>query len=630
MAAVPIGYRAGPLALPAPFPTRLMSYPVKVSFQVDGGVLLNDFLRLQLDQQTQTHHAFALDLSVEALAKALKLAPSAVPTQAPERLIGKPVAISWTSVLPADQGRSFGFKGIITHLSLQTNADLVNYYHLSGFSPTYLLEDGVQHRTFVKQPLQQIMQQVTGEYDANVLPTSLKALNQDELAYIVQYGESNFYFLSRLAAQYGEWLYYDGQTLRLGREDGKDLAFKSNGSQQFALALHLQPGHTQGGHYNYRTHQTLATTAATPGTDYAYARLAVQKSDELFTKTSRLPAGTYARDESQLQKRLDGLAAQRAASQVTLTGSGEVFDTAPGCVLSVQDAAGESYGKFWVLAVRHEIDEAGNYRNTFQALPTATATPPANLLYPPPAAQPELAEVIDLQDPRRLGRVRVRFQWPVASPADAETGWLRVSTPYSGNGKGQLFVPEVGSQVLVGYQQGQAEFPVVLGNLFHDQNPQQAFYTRPENNLKGMQTAGGNKFVMQELAGAQSILLSNSNKEGTSILVNFSEEGSVSITTNGPVNITSGDTISIQAKQNISLRAGGDITLAADKNILAETKDESIGLRAKQELVLTAVDDELTLEATTKKLVAKSADNVEISATAVAKIMGADIKWSKS
>jgi type VI secretion system secreted protein VgrG len=67
-----------------------------------------------------------------------------------------------------------------------------------------------------------------------------------------------------------------------------------------------------------------------------------------------------------------------------------------------------------------------------------------------------------------------------------------VSTPYSGNGKGQLFTPEVGSQVLVGYEQSQAEFPLVLGNLFHPQNPQQATYTTPQNHLKGLQTAGGN------------------------------------------------------------------------------------------------------------------------------------------
>ena len=141
--------------------------------------------------------------------------------------------------------------------------------------------------------------------------------------------------------------------------------------------------------------------------------------------------------------------------------------------------------------------------------------------------------------------------------------------------------------------------------------------------------AGGNKFVMSDVAGAQTILLSNSNKKGTSILVSFQGDGSVSITTNGPINLTSGDSISIAAKKNISLRAGEDILLAADKNILAETKDESISLRAKKELLLTAVSEDLTLEAGTKKVVAKAANNIEITASGVAKISGSDVKWSK-
>jgi uncharacterized protein involved in type VI secretion and phage assembly len=188
----------------------------------------------------------------------------------------------------------------------------------------------------------------------------------------------------------------------------------------------------------------------------------------------------------------------------------------------------------------------------------------------------------------------------------------------------------VGSQVLVGYEHGQAEFPVALGNLFHPQNKQNTSYSPPNNNLKGLQTAGGNKFVMSEVAGAQSILISNSNNKGTSILVSFKGDGSINLTTNGPINLTSGDSISIEAKKNISMRAGEDITLAADKNIMAETKDGSIGIRAKQRLVLTATDEDLALEASSKKILAKASDNVELSAGAVAKIMGSDIKWSKS
>jgi uncharacterized protein involved in type VI secretion and phage assembly len=603
-----------------------MSYPVNVSVHVDGGTALADYNKLTLSQHVLTHHSFALDFSFEALGKALGIKPETLFSQAHEQLSGKGITIGWTSGAQADAGRSFEFKGIITNISIQTDADLVNYYHISGYSPTFLLEDGTQNRTFVKKTLQSIFQQVLGDYPGNPLQKQLKAQGNDVLPYVVQYNETNFNFLSRLAAQQGEWLYYDGTTLQLGRGAGKTIPFRSNSAQVFTLSMHLQPGKTEGAHYNYRTHAPLKGKAAAPAGGHPFGQFAVQKSDELFTQPHRLQAGAQHNDQAQLQRALDGLAAKRAGNQVSLEGSGEAFDTVPGCVLDVQDAAGAAYGKFRVLAVRHEVDGDGNYTNHFEAMPDAAPAPPPNPLYAASDAQPELAEVIDLADPRRLGRVRVRYYWPVAKPADAESAWLRVSTPYSGDGKGQMFTPEVGSQVLIGYEHGLAEFPVALGNLFHPQNKQSKLYSPPSNNLKGMQTAGGNKFVMSEVAGAQSILLSNSNKKGTSILVNFAGDGSINITTNGPINITSGDSIAMEAKKNISIRAGENVMISAQKEMVVESQEETIAVRAQKKLLLTAQSEDLVLEAASKKLIAKATDNVEISASGVARISGQDLK----
>jgi type VI secretion system secreted protein VgrG len=560
-----------------------MSYPVNVSVHVDGGTALTDYNKLTLSQHVLTHHSFALDFSFEALGKALGIKPETLFTQAHEQLSGKGITIGWTSGAEADAGRSFEFKGIITHISIQTDADLVNYYHISGYSPTFLLEDGTQNRTFVKKTLQAIFQQVLGDYPGNPLKKQLKAQSKDVLPYTVQYNETNFNFLSRLAAQQGEWLYYDGTTLQLGRGAGKTISFKSNS----AHSMHLQPGKTEGAHYNYRTHAPLKGKAAAPAAGHPFGQFAVQKSDELFTQPHRLQAGAQHNDQSQLQRALDGLAAKRAGNQVSLEGSGEAFDTVPGCVLDVQDAAGAAYGKFRVLAVRHEVDGDGNYTNHFEAMPDAAPAPPPNPLYAASDAQPELAEVIDLEDPRHLGRVRVRYYWPVAKPADAETGWLRVSTPYSGNGKGQLFTPEKGSQVLVGYEHGMAEFAVVLGNLFHPQNPQSAKYSTAENHLKGLQTAGGNKFVMSDTAGAQTILISNSNNKGTAVEVGFKGDGSITIKSNGPVTVLSPNiTLEAGEKGTIKLHAK-TITMDADEEFKLSSKSKSISLNAKEKIELT-------------------------------------------
>ena len=208
----------------------------------------------------------------------------------------------------------------------------------------------------------------------------------------------------------------------------------------------------------------------------------------------------------------------------------------------------------------------------------------------------ELAEVIDTQDPDRLGRVRVRYYWPVAKPPEAESDWLRALTPYAGDGKGHLFTPEVGSQVLVGHEHGLAESPVVLGNLFHAQNPQQAKYTTPQNQLKGLQTAGGNKVVLNDTKGGQTILLSNSNNKGTAMTISFAGDGSVHIQSAGPVTVN-GSVITLGAgvpgkgqtayTGEIIMRAK-TITMKAEEEVKIESISKTVEVKAKTDLTAKA------------------------------------------
>jgi len=553
-----------------------MSYPVRVTVQV-GDKTLTDFRSLTVTQELFTHHTFAIDFSFEALARALGISPDLLFKQGHEMLSGKLVTISWVSALPLSTDGQFEFKGIVTETSIQTNSDLSNYYHLSGASPTFVLEDGSQSRSFVKQTVAQIFTTVLGQYEDNVFERQLKPRRQAVLPYVAQYDETNFNFLSRLAAQQGEWFYYDGTKLQLGLVEKPAVAFQSSGAQSFTLSMNLQPGQLKGSFYNYRAHQPLQATANAPAGADAFSEFALQRSKEVFKQPHRLLADSVLTDTTKLQTAMDVLAAKQASGLVSLEGHGEIITLAPGSLLEVRDAAGVDYGQFRVLAVAHELDGDGNYQNRFKGMSGALASPPANEFYAAPAAHPEIAEVIDLADPRRLGRVRVRFQWLVEKKEQAESGWLRVTTPYSGDGKGHLFTPEVGSQVLVNYEHGLADMPVVVGNVFHPQNKQGAKYSPPSNNLKGFQTAGGNKFVMLDSAKAQTILISNSNKKGTAIQLGFKGDGSIVIKSEGSVQVVS-PAITLEAgdKGEINLHAK-NITINADENLklLSGTKTEA-------------------------------------------------------
>src|SRR5262245_29468442 len=70
--------------------------------------------------------------------------------------------------------------------------------------------------------------------------------------------------------------------------------------------------------------------------------------------------------------------------------------------------------------------------------------------------------VIDNKDPDGLARVQVRV------PGVIDTGaWARLATMMAGRNRGTLFVPEVGDEVLVAFEQGDPRAPYVIGSLWN-------------------------------------------------------------------------------------------------------------------------------------------------------------------
>lgn len=114
-----------------------------------------------------------------------------------------------------------------------------------------------------------------------------------------------------------------------------------------------------------------------------------------------------------------------------------------------------------------------------------TVIPKGNMPMPLPANVPHVlkagaqpAVVVDASDPKRLGRVRVRYNWQQGE-SDA-TPWIRVTTPFStckpkskdgaddtGDvGAGMFCQLNKGDDVMVDYEGGNIERPFVVGSLY--------------------------------------------------------------------------------------------------------------------------------------------------------------------
>jgi type VI secretion system secreted protein VgrG len=161
----------------------------------------------------------------------------------------------------------------------------------------------------------------------------------------------------------------------------------------------------------------------------------------------------------------------------------------------------------------------------------------------------------------------------------------------------------------------------MLGNLFHPQHPQQARYTTDQNHLKGLQTAGGNKFVMSDAKGAQTILISNSNNKGTAVEVGFAGDGSVHIQSNGPVTvngsvITPGAGVPGKGQTaytgEIVMRAK-KITMTTEEEVTVESLNKTVVLTAKTDLTATA-EQALQLTSTGTGVTVSGGPSVDIKA----------------
>jgi uncharacterized protein involved in type VI secretion and phage assembly len=114
--------------------------------------------------------------------------------------------------------------------------------------------------------------------------------------------------------------------------------------------------------------------------------------------------------------------------------------------------------------------------------------------------------VTDVVDPDQQGRVKVTFPWLSSDTVDG--GWAPVVRPMAGKERGFFYVPEVDDEVLVAFEQGDVDHPMVLGFLHNgvDKPPQKGIDER----VRRLESVSGQQFELDDRAGEESIRLTTS------------------------------------------------------------------------------------------------------------------------
>jgi phage protein D len=390
-------------------------------------------------------------------------------------------------------------------------------------------------------------------------------------------------FLSRLARENDVNLYFD----RLGKLQFTALRAASGAPGESTPAkqspfvlefganvLNGSAGVTAGGQvktvsvrgWDVKTRKPLVQDAPATRTDDVSADIGPAELIAKFGTSEMVDAATPYGTQSQVRHAATALANDVAGSfaevELTITGNPELQ---PGVPVALKNAGYPFEGGYTVTGVRHvfapgrqyttQVSVTGRqFRSLYGLASGGESAPAMNGVVS--------AVVSNIQDPLKMGRVKLKFPWLSDT---YESDWSRVAQ-FGGVAGGGLMLPDVQDEVLVAFDRGSLEHPYVLAGLYNgiDKPTPDPDRTDPVNlrsgevNWRSMSDRSGNMLeLMDARAGNRGVRL----RSGDGALVVHLDRGTTTLT------VDSRGTVKIHGSRSVEVASEGDLTLRAGRQV---------------------------------------------------------------
>ncbi|GJM51362.1 hypothetical protein RCZ15_23350 [Capnocytophaga catalasegens] len=395
------------------------------------------------------------------------------------------------------------YKGVITKIeNYKEEGGGYGELRISGKSPSILLENGKDCQTYIEKDLTEIIKNATEEYP-NFAKVHIEGglNNSSRIPYTVQYNESDYQFIQRLAKRYGEFFYYNGLQLIFGNK-AQETILLTHGAEliDVSFEVELQPQNFRyvgyDTHYN-NTDQKEAKDIITQDKINPVIWDAIKGANKIYTKVpEKLVSNIPTEYASGYLNRAVKLEKEKREQMMVVKGKSRNPQMRVGVFAKLRSIYDLPMETFRVIEIKH-YQEGYEYYNEFTAIPDAFIPYYYDEdSYPKALQQP--ARVIDNNDPEGLGRVQVQFVWQERKKE--HTPWIRVVQPHAGAGKGFYFIPEIGEEVLVDFEFQNAERPYVVGA--HYNGEEMSRYHTQGNDKKVIHTRSGTKIVLNDGEGS--------------------------------------------------------------------------------------------------------------------------------
>jgi type VI secretion system secreted protein VgrG len=408
--------------------------------------------------------------------------------------------------------------------------------------------------------------------------------------YCVQYRETDFDFVSRLMEEEGISYFFrhengrhtlvladhpaayfeiDDRHVGTGQGDGTtrhvDQLTEWEHGYQYCSGRYAQTD------YNFRTPQRNLMSRE-PG----IVRLPNNRALEIYDYPGRFGDADLSRERTRIRME----ACEAEYDQVTGTATYGSFT--PGGRFTVRRHPSRAeLGRSYVLtAVQHTASVNSTYLTgpkqdeidfqvRFTCIPAEVPLRPASVTNKPTVHGPQTATVVGPRGEQiytdEYGRVKVQFHWDREGQRDENSScWLRVSQKHAGKGWGDMDLPRIGEEVIVGFLDGDPDRPIIKGRVYNGANeapfPLPGGMTRSGGKSNTHQGSGYNEITLDDTDGQQQIRINAQHNMDTVIGNNQTEQVGVDRSTD----IGNDDTLTIAVDGSLEIGNDCQVTVGND------------------------------------------------------------------
>ncbi len=185
----------------------------------------------------------------------------------------------------------------------------------------------------------------------------------------------------------------------------------------------------------------------------------------------------------------------------------------------------------------------------------------------------------------KYGRIKVQFHWDRDGKYDENSScWIRVRQNWAGNQWGGLYIPRIKQEVIVGFQEGDPDQPIIVGAVYNANNmpPYGLPGEKTKSTLKSNSTKGGggsNEIRFEDKKGSEEVYL-HGQKDWTIAIDNDKNQ---TIGHDESLTVGNNRTKSVGVDQSESIGSNKTITVGSNHSeTIGANMSQNIGVNMTQ------------------------------------------------